>query len=330
MFALGLAISVYYSLRYSRKIFFSLGFFTVTIFLVLQLLPVGSAIMADRYSYIPSIGIFYLMGEGLFLLWNKKQKLVTILLISTFTVFFSLKTYARCGVWSSDMTLWNDVISQFQTAPIAYNNRGLAFTKVKSYDRALEDFDKAIKLYPNYTQAHINRGNVLREKHMFTEALSDYNKAIELEPNFHKTYFNRGTLFLKIEKSVEALYDFNKAIDLNPSYTEAYVNRGLLFMNEKKYDRALADYDKAIDLNPNYTDAYVNRGNLFSMVNRYEEAISNYTEAINLNPDGATIFYNRGLTQYRWGKKDAACLDLKQAVILGYKPAAEALSELCE
>jgi tetratricopeptide (TPR) repeat protein len=330
LFVLGIAVYVFYSLRFSKKIFFSLGFFTVTILLVLQLLPVGNAIMADRYSYIPSIGIFYLIGEGLTLLWNKKQKLVTIVLISAFTVLFSVKTYARCGVWSSDLSLWNDVISQFQTAPIAYNNRGLAFLNEKSYDRALEDFNKAINLYPNYTLAYINRGNVLRDQHMYNEALSDYNKAIELEPTFHKTYFNRGTLFLKNEKSDDALCDFNKAIDLNPSYTEAYINRGLLFMNEKKYDRALADYNKAIDLNPNYIDAYINRGNLFSMENRYEEAVDNFSKAILLKPNGAIAFYNRGLTEYRLGKKDAACLDLKRAYILGYKPAFDALVELCK
>lgn len=327
---LGIGFGVFYSLCYSKRIFFGLGFFTITIVLVLQLLPVGSAIMADRYSYIPSIGIFYLAGEGLILLWNKKLKLITIALVFVFTIFFSVETYARCGVWGNDMSLWNDVISQFQTAPIAYNNRGLAFLNERSYDKALEDFDKAIKLYPNYTLAYINRGNVLRDKHMYYEALSDYNKAIKLEPNFHKTYFNRGTLFLKNKKSDEALCDFNKAIDLNASYTEAYVNRGLLYMNEKKYDKALADYNKAIDLNPNYFDAYVNRGNLYSMENRYSEAIDSYSKAILLKPNGAIAFYNRGLTEYRLGKKEDACLDLKQASSLGYKPAADALSELCK
>lgn len=328
LLVLGLSVLVFYSIRFSRKIVFGVGFFTVTILLVLQWLPVGNAIMADRYSYIPSIGIFYLIAEALVLLWNKKSRLVTILLISTITLFFSVITFERCGIWKNDLTLWNDVLSQFQKAPVAYNNRGLVYLKEKEYDKALEDFNKAIEQYQKYTQAFINRGNVLRNLNKYDEALNDYNRAIGLEPNYYKAYFNRGILFLKYNKNEQALHDFNKAIALNPDNTETYVNRGIIFMNEKKYDQAIADYNKAIELNPNYTDAYINRGNAFSMEKNYEEAIHNFSIAIKLNPKEPTAYYNKGLTEFNAGNKQAAYSDLKQAANLGYQPAIEAFSGL--
>lgn len=330
IFVAGLFAFVFYSIRFSRKIAFSLGFFTVTIFLVLQFLPVGNAVMADRYSYIPSIGIFYLIAEALIVVWNKKSKMVTVLVICTVTLFFSIITFDRCSVWNNDLSLWNDVISRYKNAPIAYNNRGLVYLKEKEYAKAREDFDKAIRQYPKYTQAYINRGNVLRNINLYDEAMNDYNIAIGLEPNYYKAYFNRGILFLKNNKYDEALHDFNKAIALNPDNTEAYINRGVVFMNEKKYDRAIQDFNKAIELNPNYTDAYINRGNVFSMEKKYDQAISNFSKAIELNPDGAIAYYNRGLTELNSGDKDAACSDLKQASILGYKPAITAFSELCQ
>lgn len=330
MLVLALSVFIFYSIRFSKKLVFSFGFYTVTIVMVLQLLPVGNAVMADRYSYIPSIGIFYLIAEAMIVIWNKKPKLVMIFLLGTVTFSFSLITFDRCGVWKNDLSLWNDVISQFQYAPVAYNNRGLAYLKQKEYDKAHEDFDNAIKQYPKYTQAYINRGNVLRNDNKFGEALNDYNAAIGLEPNYYKAYFNRGILFLKTSNNNQALEDFNMAIALNKNITEAYVNRGIIFMNEKKYDRAMADYNKAIELNPNYTDAYINRGNLLTMEKNYEDAILNFSKAIQLNPQEATAFYNRGLTKFNSGDKDAACSDLKQAAALGYKPAIDAFSELCK
>ncbi len=326
--AVGFIVIILHPRFQSRKIIFGFGFYTATIFLVLQWLPVGNAIMADRYSYVPSIGIFFLFGEGFAYLLEKRRTWAATILLSAFAVFFSVKTYNRCFVWNNDLSLWNDVIDQYNTSPIAYNNRGLAFLEEQKYDVAIKDFNMAIGLNPNYALAFINRGNAFRNQNEYAVALDDYTKAIILDPGFYRTYFSRATLFLKIGKNDEALNDFNKTINLNPSYVEAYVNRGILYMNMGEYGNAILNFDKAIELNPNYTDAYINRGNAFSKQQRYEDAINNFTLAIRLNPNGAIAFFNKGLTEYRWGKKDAARSDLKRAAELGYRPARDAIQDL--
>jgi protein O-mannosyl-transferase len=293
---LGLVAYVIYSLRSSKKIFFGIGFFAITIFLVLQLLPVGNTVMADRYSYIPSIGIFYLAGEGFNLLWSKKFNWVAIILLCAFTIFFSAKTYTKCGVWENNMTLWNDVISQNQNIALAYYGRGVAF----------------------------------KDENKINEALNDYSKAIQLNPDYADAYYNRGALLLNANKIDEALNDFNKAIQLNPGDAKAYSNRGALFLNANKIDEALNDFNNAIQLNPHYADAYYNRGNVFYSEKKYEEAISNYSKAIELKSNYAEAYFNRGVAEFHSGKKDAACLDMKQAANFGYKPAAAALSQFCK
>jgi Tfp pilus assembly protein PilF len=295
LFVLGLAVYIFYSLRFSRKIFFGLGFFAVTIFLVLQLLPVGGAMMADRYSYIPSIGVFYLAGGGFYLLWNKKLKWIAIIMLCFFTVLFSVKTYARCGVWKNSLSLWNDVIKQYQTVSIAYYNRGAVYADRKEFEQALADYTKAIQLKPGYLDAYVNRGNIFRDKKMDEEAIQDYIKAIQLQPDFPTAYFNRGTVF----------------------------------MNEKRTDEALNDFDMAIKLKPDFTDAYYNQGNVFFDEKKYEDAISSYTKAINLKTDYASSYYNRGLAEYYSGEKNAACIDLKHAGSLGHHQALEASNKLC-
>jgi protein O-mannosyl-transferase len=292
---ISLVASVFYSLRYTKKILFGIGFFSLTIFLVLQLFPVGSAIMADRYNYVPSLGIFYLAGEGFIFLWGKKQKISVIILLIGVVAFFSVKTYTRCGVWKNDMTLWNDVLSQYQTVPVAYNNRGNLFLNEKEYDRALNDYNKAIELNPNYSNAYFNRGNLFRNEKVYDRASDDYSKAIEL----------------------------------NPIYSEAFINRGIVFMFEKKYDRALNDFNKSIELNPKFPKAYNNRGNVFYYEKKYEEAISDFSKAIVLKNDYAEAYYNRGLAEYHSGKSDAACMDLKKSAGFGYKPATDKFFQIC-
>lgn len=294
-FLILLLVIVIYSLRFTKKVFFSLGFYTVTIFLVLQLLTVGGAVMADRYCYIPSIGIFFLASEGFLLLWNKKLKLISIILLCTFTIFFSVKTYTRCGIWHDETTFWTDVIDQNPTVQNAYYNRGNIFMNEKKNQRAIADFGKAIELNPKFTDAYYNRGLILRQLNRSEEAVSDFSKAIELNPGFEKAYFNRGSVF----------------------------------MIEKKYDEAIFDLGKTIELNPKNTDAYISLGTAYYYQNNYDEAIRNYTLAIEIQDDEAIAFYLRGWAQLLAGNKDAACEDVKQAEKLGYKPATDAIPQIC-
>jgi protein O-mannosyl-transferase len=356
--------AVFYSLRFTKKIFFGAAFFALTVFLVLQLIPVGGAVMADRYAYIPSIAIFYLAGEGFYFLWSKNQKLIPVILLSGFAIFFSIKTYSRSGVWKNDMTLWNDVISRDQNIYEAYINRGNAFKNENKNDLAMADFSKAIELNPNSSFAFYNRGTAYEDAKKYELAMADYNKAIELNPDFSPAYNNRGNLYANGNKSDLALADFNKAIELNKDYSQAYNNRGNLYANANKYDLALADFNKAVELspgnskaynnranvyvkkkqydlaisdfskaivlNPNYAQPYFNRGSIYDFLKNYDLAIADFSKAISIDPNFMQAYYGRGLSEYYSGRKEAACRDLSQSARLGYQQAASALLQLCK
>jgi tetratricopeptide (TPR) repeat protein len=247
---IGLAAYILSSHRQSKKVLFGAGFFIINIFLVLQLLPVGNTIMADRYSYIPSIGIFYLAGEGIIFLWSKNLRWPAIALISGAAILFSIKTYARCGVWKDDMTLWNDVISRDKNVAEAYFNRGILFMNYNKNSEAMSDFNRAIEIKPGFANFYNGRGVIFTREKRINEAINDFSIAIALDPNNAEAYNNRGFVFMRIGRNSEALRDFNKAIELNPGYAQALYNRGNVFANEGKPDEAAKEFNKAKELKP--------------------------------------------------------------------------------
>lgn len=351
LFAALLAAIVFYSLRFSKKLLFGIGFFIISISLVLQLIPVGSAIMADRYTYLSAIGIFYLAGEGVTILWNKKQRLLTGGLLVLFSVFFSVKTYQRCSVWDNNLTLWNDVINQNKNVPIAYLNRGVVLGKEKKFEPAVADFNIAIALSPEYTKAYYNRGVAylelgkpdlaiedfsktieLNPKHIqayqkrasaytdmrdFDKALNDFDKAIELDPGDANSYKNQGLIYVDLGKFSLANRSFSTSIQLNPEDGDAYYNRAVLYVNMQQYDRALSDFSKALKINPNDADSFLNRGNVYSSQKKYDAAMADYSNAIKINPKNGFAYYYRGLAAYLSGNAKQAVTDLRQAAALG-------------
>lgn len=327
---IGLIAGVAYSLRYTKKTFFGLGFYAATIFLVLQLFPVGSAIMADRYGYVASIGIFYLAGEGFSWFTDKKWKqMAGLALLGIIVVLFSVKTYERSGVWKNDQTLWTDVISRDQTAPLPYNNRGYYFLSEGKNEEAIADFNRAIDLDPANAHAYNLRGMANMHLSRNQEALRDFNKSIELKPDNAVAIVNRGWVLMNTSGGEEAFADFNRAIELDPAYAVAYNDRGIYFINNKRYDDAARDFDKAIALDPGYAEAYYDRGNVAMLVKNYDEAIRYYTRAIGTRRGYAQAYYYRGIAALYLGRKEAACNDLKQAAGLGFNAAGDAISKYC-
>ncbi|WP_103127411.1 tetratricopeptide repeat-containing S1 family peptidase, partial [Microcystis aeruginosa] len=178
---------------------------------------------------------------------------------------------------------------------LAYSGRGELYYYQKKYDLALADFNKAIEINSDYAEAYVNRGFIYYNQQKYDLALSDWNKAIEINPNYANAYYNRGNLYYDLQKYDLALSDYSKAIELNRSYAIAYYNRGLLHRDLRKYDLALSDFSKAIEINPNDADAYLGRGLLYFYQEKYELALSDYNKAIEINPNLAQAYLGRSI-----------------------------------
>jgi len=164
----------------------------------------------------------------------------------------------------------------------AYSNRGLAYAELGERKRAIEDYDKAIELNPDFAEAYYNRGIAYAKQQKYNEAIKDFDKAIELNPNLAEAYIGRGVTYAEQQKYNEAIKDFDKAIELNPDDAEAYGNRGIAYAKQQKYNEAIKDYDKAIKLNPDDAEAYGNRGIAYAELGEHERAREDMLRAGNL------------------------------------------------
>jgi tetratricopeptide (TPR) repeat protein len=175
-----------------------------------------------------------------------------------------------------------------------YNDRGRVWFDLKDYDKALADYNEALRLDPKYVHAWNNRGRVWFAKKDYDQALADYNESIRLDRRYFHAYNNRGNVFLARGEYDRALEEYNKSIRSNPKYAFAYHNRGLVWQDKREYDKAIEDYSEALRLDPAYANAYNNRGRAWFAKREYDKAIEDYNEATRLDPKLASAYYNRG------------------------------------
>jgi lipoprotein NlpI len=170
----------------------------------------------------------------------------------------------------------------------AFNNRANAYDRTGQTDRAIQDYNQAIRLDPNYAAAFNNRANAYREKTEFDRAIQDYDQAIEIQPNYAIALNNRGICYYAKMQYDRAIQEFDRAIRVDPNNAFAFNNRGNAFSRKGELDHALQDYDQAIRTNPKYGKAFFNRGraNLFA-AGRAPSALADFSQATTLDPKDA-------------------------------------------
>ena len=198
----------------------------------------------------------------------------------------------------------------------AYNNRGVAKHKLGQYDGAVADFDVAIRLRPDFADAYNNRGNAKHDLGQYDAAIADFDVAIRLRPSFTDAYNSRGIAKRELGQFDAAVADFDIAIRLRPDFADAYNNRGNVKGDLGQHDAAVADFDIAIRLRPNFAGAHYNRGNAKGDLGQYDAAVADFDAAIRLRPDFAGAYNNRGIVKGKLGQYDAAIADFDAAIRL--------------
>jgi protein O-mannosyl-transferase len=288
-----LAAIVCLSRRFSRKAVFGSLFFLVTLLPVLQIVNSGGLVLiADRYTYVPMLGLYFIAAAGLAFVMREKlkdsapAKAAVYAGLAAAVTALSWLTWQRCGVWNNSLTLWNDTIKKFPAAAQAYDGRASAFRDMGEYDRALADYNRALELKPDFAGGYFGRGYIYCGfLGRSDEAVADLKRAVALAPDFPDAWNALGVAYGMKGSCGLAVAGFDRAIALKPDFAEAYVNRAFALMNcAKDADRAIADVSRAIALDPAFAKAYLLRGIARAATGHYDPAIADFDRAMQLDP----------------------------------------------
>jgi tetratricopeptide (TPR) repeat protein len=331
-----LAAAIWFFLRKSKAMLFGLLFFIINIALLLQFIPVGGAIVADRYSYIPYLGLFFMLGWLVSDFFEDGRKLQTgkALLggVLVYCVVLAWMSNERCKVWYDGISLWrNEIEIEPMRAPNGYNNLGFFyFTKFNAtpypaerklyYDSAYYLLNKAIELQATFVNPYISLGELLRSNNQFDEAMACYNKALKLDSSemAASAYLGMGIVHAIRSNFDSSDYCFRKTLAMRPYNPEAHSNYANLLDMTHHVDSAIKHYGIAIEQNPDMYAPYLNRARAYQRNGRCAQAYPDFEKALALEPQLGEIYYARSQCHYILGKKMEAKQDLDKAISLGY------------
>ena len=314
---------LYRAFRKHPRWFFGFAFFLVTIGTVLQAIPFGKAIMAERYTYVSYFGLFFLLGWGVDGLvaaregvW-KRWRTPLLGAVAVWLLALGAVTFQRAQVWENGETLWGDVVEKYPDHHYGYRSRGQFRVDNGNSAGAKSDLDHCIALYAAESDCLYERGRWYEAAGDAQSAFADYSAAVAVDPNHHKAYLNRAMLQLRARDLDGAERDLNAALAVEPDYGLAYLNRGVVMENRGNRAAALADYNAAIEKEPGNAVFYRYRGVFHYFGQDLQAALADFDQAIALNPEYGNAFYLRAKTLRDLGQKTRALSDAQKARALG-------------
>ncbi|MCX6304749.1 MAG: tetratricopeptide repeat protein [Bacteroidetes bacterium] len=323
--ALAFVVALILSWKRSKPLFFGLGFFLLNIVLLLQLLPVGRAIMADRYAYIPSIGYFFLVGYYLTDRKYIKSEKATWGIVAVYALILIFLTFQQSKVWRNSDTLWSDCIEKNARVPVAWYNRGNTRMDSANYKGAIADYTECVNLDATFWRAYINRGHARSMEKDYLGSIADFDATLRFDSTVVNAYINRAVSRKMLQDYDNSLKDYNIAIRLKPEQLELYTSRASLKSDMKDYDGALSDLNLALKIDPKYTSAYTNRAAVKKTMKDLAGALADYNTAIELDPKNSEFYNNRGNLKFQLDDSQGAIDDYTTSIrispkdFLGYK-----------
>jgi tetratricopeptide (TPR) repeat protein len=246
----GIGFLIYRSRRFKNVLFGSLWFF-IALFPFMNIIPLN-AYIAEHWLYVPSIGLFLVVGHIVARTLDRKRRVLsglTLFLLGAFLVFCADLTIRQNRTWKDQTT-----------------------------------FDEYTLKHSNSLRIHANLANAYASKGQFQKAISEYKAALEINPEEFQIYTNLGNIYLGTGRLNEAIDSYEKSLSLYPRDSYAHNNLGVAYERMDRPDKAIAEYQKAIGLNPNYADPHSNLADLYFDRGMYLESENEWKEVIKLNP----------------------------------------------
>ncbi len=272
--------------------------FLIALLPVIGIIPLGGHAMADRYAYIPGIGIMIAVVWGLAETFRHRpvKKALTVLLILIILTTLGLFSRRQLGHWQDSETIFRQALSVTADNYAAHNNLARALVEKGRIEEARPHLDRALAIHPEFPQAHNNLGVLLTAEGKTDAALTHFARAIEHRPEFAEAHYNMARTMLTKGDPKRALTHFQRVLDINPDYKNAaliYHLMGLIMLNDRKTDDAVRNFKQALSIEPGHVKTAEMLAGIYKTEGRYDEAVAVYKQLLDRKPEySITTTYN--------------------------------------
>lgn len=329
-------LSAWFVFRAKRHPYLVTGWFWFlgTLVPTIGLVQVGAQSMADRYMYIPSIGLFILVVWGLDAVWRfspqRRRILAAVGILSLAGCLTG--TWFQLEYWENPVKLFRHAVELDKDNYIAYDFLGKSLEDKGWKELALSCYSEAVRLQPGFVEGQYNLGTLLMEEGKLDEAITHLQAAVAADPKCAKGHNNLGSALFKRGRISDAKTHFSKAIALRPKEPSAHYNLGTLMLAESQLDEAVGQFSEAVRLRPDFSDAHLNLALAFVRQGKPGAASTHFAEVVRLQPENPEARFNLGLALLEQHKAEAAaaqfseCLRLKPGKIEAHFRLAQSLA----
>ena len=204
----------------------------------------------------------------------------------------------------------------YPNEPLLYNISGVCYKAIGQLGVAVEYFEKALAIKPDYTEVNYNLGLTHQELGQLDAAVESYKKALAVNPNYAEAHNNLGVTLKELGQLDSAVECYEKAITTQPDYAEAHNNLGLAFYELDQVDAAVESYKKALAIKPDYAEVNYNLGNALNDLGQLDDAVKSYEKALAIKPDYAEAHNNLGNVLKDLGQLDDAVKSYERALAI--------------
>jgi len=274
--------------------------------------------MADRWAYVPLIGIFIMVAWGLSALaarWHFKRIWLVAATAAVLSIFM-ITTKLQVGYWSDSITLFEHALKSATPCSAIHNNLGVALQKKGRIAEAISHYTEALRLNPNYAQAHNNLGITLRKQGRVAEAIRHFYVAVQVDPTYADPHFSIGNIMEQQGRITEAVRYYINALKLKPDYADAHTNLGYVLLQKGKVREALVYFQKAARLKPDSELVQNNLKSVLAIQRKIDEELANTQTALKQNPEDPVLYYKMGILYKKSGQLDEAMEQFRKALVL--------------
>ncbi|RJQ60495.1 MAG: tetratricopeptide repeat protein [Desulfobacteraceae bacterium] len=260
---------------------------------VIGIIQVGPQAMADRYAYIPLIGLFILIAWGIREISLKSHlgKIGIVSLAGTLIAVLAVITHQQASYWKNTITLFQHAVNETSNNHIAHINLALALMEQNRLDEAIAHFNLALKIKPAFPLAHNNLGVAMGRQGRYSEAIRHYTEALRLKPDWAGALFNLGNALSALGQFEDAVKVYRRALAVSPNDAEIYNNLGNALFEKRNPDEAIDYYQQALALQPGCVSALLNSAKAYANKGEYGLARFYFRKAINFEPNNPRAYY---------------------------------------